>query len=397
MQKQQHPIEEVELNGSKVTILGTAHVSKASADKVAELLESGEFDGVAVELCETRYNSLKDPDAVSKMDLFKVIKEGRVLMVASSLALGAYQQRLADQFGIQPGAEQRKAIELGDKLELPILRIDREIATTLKRVANNVSWYKRIHLFMGLLAGVLTREEITEKEVERLKEGDMLETAFAKFATDRQDLYHPMINERDQFMIAKLNHATQNKHYKNLLVVIGAGHLKGMVKESQHPSDNPLQQIEELSALPTAKKWTRFIPWVIVAVIMAGFAIGFMKSPEMGWEMVWDWVLINGALSALGAALAMGHPLTILSAFLAAPLTSLNPTVGAGMVTAGAELYLRKPTVSDFESLRHDCTEAKGWWKNRVSRTMLVFIFSTLGSAIGTYVAGFRILEKLTS
>ncbi len=391
----QQPIKEFELNGSEITLLGTAHVSRASADKVKELLESDKFDAVAVELCESRYKTLKDPNTISKMDLFKVIREGRVLMVAANLALGAYQQRLADQFDIEPGAEQRMAINIAQSRDLPVLRIDREIATTLKRVASSLSWWKRAHLFMGLLAGILTREDITEHDIERLKQGDMLETAFSEFAKDRQDLYQPMISERDQFMVARLLQETVRHPYQNILVVIGAGHLKGMHKQAQNPVDKPDEVIDELNTLPVAKRWPKYIPWIIVAFILAGFVIGFARSPDLGWGMVWDWVLINGVLSAIGAALAMGHPLTVVTAFVAAPLTSLNPTVGAGMVTAGAELYLRKPKVGDFETLRHDCTVPSGWWKNRVSRTLLVFIFSTIGSAIGTYIAGFRIFGKL--
>ena len=128
-----------------------------------------------------------------------------------------------------------------------------------------------------------------------------------------------------------------------------------------------------------------------------GFGIGFSRSSELGWQLVLDWVLINGGLSALGAMIAMAHPLTTLTAFLAAPLTSLNPTVGAGMVTAAVEIYLRRPEVGDFSRLRKDTSSLKGWWRNRVSRTLLVFLFSTLGSAAGTYVAGFRIFERLAS
>jgi pheromone shutdown-related protein TraB len=395
---EQEPIKQIELNGTKITLLGTAHVSKASADKVRELLLTGEFDAVAVELCETRYKALTDPDSIAKLDLFNVIREGRVLMVAANLALGAYQQRLADQFGIEPGAEQRVAITIAKDNNYPILRIDREIATTLKRVASNVSWWKRLHLFMGLLAGVLSKEEISEQEIEKLKEGDMLETAFSEFAQDRQDLYHPMINERDQFMVARLLEETAaNPALKNILVVIGAGHLKGMFEQAQQPASKPDEVVAALNLLPTAKSWPKYIPWLVVALVLSGFFVGFQRSPALGWELVIEWVLINGVLSAVGALIAAGHPLTVLTAFIAAPLTSLNPAVGAGMVTAGAELWLRKPKVADFSSLRQDCTAPAGWWKNRVSRTLLVFIFSTLGSAIGTYVAGFRILEKLTA
>jgi len=398
----QEPTHTLTLNGNHVTLLGTAHVSRASAEKVEELLASGEFDAVAVELCESRYNALKDPDAVAKMDLFKVIREGRVAMVAANLALGAYQQRLAEQFGIEPGAEQRAAIQMAQARDMPILRIDREIAVTLKRVAANVSWWRRLQLFMGLLGGVLTREEISEAQIERLKEGDMLETVFSEFAEDSQDLYRPMIEERDRYMVARLRQEAANASGQRVLAVIGAGHMKGMIAEGEKTeaaadAESPDAIIAALSALPTKRSWLKYIPWLIVAVIVSGFIAGFMRSPEFGLGVVLEWVLINGFLSALGALIAAAHPLTVATAFFAAPLTSLNPTVGAGMVTAAAELWLRKPTVGDFETLRHDCTHLGGWWKNRVSRTLLVFIFSTIGSAIGTYVAGFRIFEKIAT
>lgn len=395
MQADQEPIRTITLDGTQVTLLGTAHVSRASAEKVRELIESDAFDAVAVELCESRFQALRDPDAVAKMDLFRVIREERVLMVSANLALGAYQQRLAEQFGIEPGAEQRMAIQLGEEKHLPLLRIDREIATTLRRVAANIGWFKRLHLFTGLVAGVLTREEISEEEIEKLKDGDMLETAFSEFARDREDLYHPMISERDQFMVSRLLEEIRQSDYRHVLVVIGAGHMKGMLEVAANPPSDPAATIEALNHLPPKKRWPKFIPWIVVALILTGFAIGFSRDTGLGWEMVRDWVLINGALSAIGAALAAGHPLTVLTAFFAAPLTSLNPTIGAGMVTAGAELWLRKPKVADFATLRHDCTHAKGWWKNRVSRTLLVFIFSSLGSAIGTYVAGFTIFNRL--
>ncbi len=395
MESEQQPMKELRVNGSHVTLLGTAHVSRASADKVRELLESGEYDAVAVELCHSRYTALQDPTALERMDLFKVVKEGRVPMVAANLALGAYQQRLADQFGIEPGAEQRAAIEIAEARGLPVLQIDREIGTTLKRVAANVPWWKRLGLFAGLLASVISREEISEEEIERLKEGDMLETTFAEFAEDRKDLYEPLIDERDRFMAARIRQELAAGTHKNLLAVVGAGHLKGIVRYLQEDSTPPAEVVARLDRLPPPSRWPKLIPWIVVALVLLGFVLGFQRSPDIGWAMVKDWVMINGVLSALGALIAGAHPLTILTAFVAAPITSLNPTIGAGMVTAAVEIWLRKPQVGDFKRLRTDCTTLKGWWRNRVSRTLLVFLFSTLGSAIGTYVAGFRIFGRL--
>lgn len=391
----QEPIEELNIKGSKLTLLGTAHVSKTSADMVEQLIEGNDYDAIAVELCPSRYNAILSPDSLAKMNLMEVIRRGKASMVIANLAMGAYQQRLAEQFGIEPGAEQRKAIEMAQAHHLPVLLIDREIGTTLKRTASNLPWWKRWTLFTGLLLSLISREEVEEEEIEKLKEGDMLETTFAEFAHDREDLYIPLINERDSYMAARLTQEIEEKGHEDILAVIGAGHLKGITDKLRQGISDPATRITELDTLPKPSRWPKTIPWIIVALVFIGFGVGFYRSPALGWQLVWSWILINGSLSAVGAALAGAHPLTVVTAFVAAPITSLNPTIGAGMVTAAAELWLRKPTVKDFEQLRHDTTHWTGWWKNRVSRTLLIFLFSTLGSAAGTYIAGFRIAGKL--
>jgi len=396
MHASKEPRINVRLDDSELTLLGTAHVSRASADKVRELLQGGDYDAVAVELCPSRHQALMDPDTLARMDLFSVIRQGRVYMVVASLALAAYQQRLADQFGIEPGAEQRAAIVAAQERRLPVLLVDREIGVTLKRTAGNLSWWKRFGLFSGLLATLLSREEVTEEEIERLKEGDVLETTFAEFAEDRRDLYVPLIDERDRYMAARLREEIAEKRPEKILTVLGAGHIEGVAGHLREvPGRDPRTEITELDRLPSPQRWPKLIPWLVVVLVLGSFGYGFYQSSGLGLRVVLDWVLINGGLSALGAAVAAGHPLTVVTAFLAAPLTSLNPTIGVGMVTGAVELYLRRPSIGDFGRLRRDTATIKGWWRNQVSRTLLVFLFSTLGSAIGTYIAGFRIFERL--
>jgi pheromone shutdown-related protein TraB len=280
--------------------------------------------------------------------------------------------------------------------------VDREIGVTLKRVSAGLRWWSRLTLFSGLVAAMVSREQVDEAEIERLKEGDVLETTFAEFAQDRGDLFGPLIDERDRYMAARLRQEVERVGYGRILAVLGAGHLKGVAGYLETgAATDPGSEIAALDRLPTPARWPRLIPWAVVALVLTGFVYGFLRSPQLGWQVVadWvaDWVLINGVLSALGAAIAAAHPLTVITAFVAAPLTSLNPTVGAGMVTGAVELYLRKPSVGDFGRLRHDTAELKGWWRNRVSRVLLVFLLSTAGSAIGTYVAGFRIFDRLVS
>ena len=394
---QEEPLLTAHVDGAELTLLGTAHVSRSSAEKVRELLEAqdGGFDAVAVELCKSRFAAMMQPDALSGMDLFAVIREKRVYMVAASLALSAYQQRLADQFGIEPGAEQRMAIRLAETRGLPVLLIDREVGVTLRRAAQNLGWSKRLNLFSGLMAGMLSREQVAEDEIERLKQGDVLETTFAEFAEDRRDLYLPLIEERDRYMAVRLTHELREHGYRKVLAVVGAGHLKGLGQQLSQPHPNPERELSELDQVSAPARSWRFLPWAIAVVVLGLFAYGFTRSPELGWNLVLDWVLINGGLSALGTAIAGAHPLTVLGAFCAAPLTSLNPTIGAGMVAGGIELTLRRPSVGHFARLREDVTSVRGWWRNRVSRVLLVFIFSTIGSAAGTYLAGFRIVGRL--
>ena len=390
------PSATLTLGETKLTILGTAHVSKASAEEVARLLDEGDFDAVAIELDEHRHAALVDPERWAKLDLFAVIRQGKAGMVAASLALGAFQQRLADQLGIEPGAEMRTAVRAAQSRELPLLLIDRDIGVTLKRVYHNVPWWQRLTLIGGLLASVVSREEVSEAEIEKLKEGDILEATFAEFAEDQRRLYEPLIAERDAYMAARLREELARKPYRHVLVVIGAGHLKGLVAHLQSPpSLPPAEARKQLETLPKVRPWWRLLPWLIVVLVLTGFYFGFRQSPELGWQLLVDWFLINGTLAALGTIIAKAHPVTILGTFLAAPLTSLNPTVGAGFVAAGLELWLRKPHVGDFSTLRRDVTELKGWWRNRVARTLLVFLLATLGSAAGTYLAGGLIIGRL--
>ncbi len=392
------PIITLEFNNYKITILGTAHVSQASADKVKELIATGEYDAIAVELCPSRYKAIVNPDALAKMDLLQVIKKGQASMVAASLALGAFQQRMAEQLGVEPGSEMRTAIKDATDAKLPVLLIDREIGTTLKRIYYNVPWWRRFELYSGLLASIVTRESVSSEEIEKLKEGDVLESAFLQFSQSQKDLFKPLISERDEYMSARLIKECKENNYKHTLAIVGAGHLKGikeiLINRSINDTD---RKLEELDAIPNTASWFKYLPWMIVALILIGFAFGFDRSSDMGIAMIIDWVFINGGLAALGALIALAHPLTILAAFLAAPITSLNPMIGAGMVAATAEIFIRKPQVEDFSRLRSDAATLKGWWHNQVTRILLIFLLSSFGSAMGTYIAGFRIFERLSS
>ena len=392
----EQPLRHVHRDGVEYTVIGTAHVSKASADAVKEMAESGDYDAIAVELCQARYDALTAERKWTDLDLYKIIREGKAGLVMANLALSAYQRRIADQFGIEPGAEMRAAAVAAKERDLPLQLIDRDLATTLRRSYANVPWYKRLYLMAGLAFGMVSSEEIDEEAIEKLKEGDILESTFTEFAEQSPELFEALIAERDRYMAARLREENMDSDGRKVLVVIGAGHMEGLAGHLETGTTSPQREREELERMPPRAKWPRLIPWAIMVLVLAGFVLGFSRSPELGWQLVIFWVAINGGLAALGALIARGHPLTILSAVVAAPLTSLNPTIAAGMVTGLVESWIRKPRVSDLENLRFDITSLKGWFRNPATRILLVFFLSNLGSAIGTWVAGFKIIEALS-
>jgi pheromone shutdown-related protein TraB len=392
----EQPIRHVVRDGVEYTIIGTAHVSRASAEAVKELAGSGDFDAIAVELCQARYDALTAERKWTDLDLYKVIRQGKAGLVMANLALSAYQRRIAEQFGIEPGAEMRAAAVAAKERNLPLQLVDRDLATTLRRSYASVPWYKRLYLMSGLALGMISSEEIDEEAIEKLKEGDILESTFTEFAEQSPELFEALISERDRYMAARLREENAGADGRKVLLVIGAGHMQGLSGHLESDSASPAAERQQLEQMPARAKWPRVIPWAIMVLILTGFYIGFSRSPELGWQLVFIWVAINGGLAALGALIARAHPLTVLSAVVAAPLTSLNPTIAAGMVTGLVESWLRKPRVSDLENLRFDVTTVKGWFRNPATRILLVFFLSNLGSAIGTWVAGFRIFGALS-
>ncbi|MEE4295643.1 MAG: TraB/GumN family protein [Wenzhouxiangella sp.] len=388
------PVRHVQRDGVDYALLGTAHVSRTSAEAVERLIDSGHYDAVAIELCPSRFQAITDQDSWRKLNLFAVLREGKAGMMMASLALGAYQRRIADQFGIEPGAEMKAAIAGAERAGVPIQLIDREIGVTLRRASARLSLWKRWVMLNGLFFSMFSREEITEQDVEQLKEGDLLSQTFSEFSEVSPELYESLIAERDRYMAARLRQENTDRTGQRVLAVLGAGHLAGTASALQDQTD-PAAEVEKLDHTPPSSRFLKALPWLILVAVLTGFAIGFSRSPELGLSLVMTWVLINGSLSALGALIARAHPLTVVTALFAAPLTSLNPTIGAGMVAGAVEAWLRKPTVADFESLREDVVKVSGWFNNRVSRVFVVFFLSNLGSAAGTWIAGFRMVQQL--
>ncbi|CCQ92134.1 TraB family protein [Nitrospina gracilis 3/211] len=387
-------IKTLQHNGTTITLLGTAHVSQKSVELVEEKIRTGDYDCVAVELCPPRYENMVNQSWWKNLDIYQILKSGKGSLLLINLALSAYQRRLADKLGIEPGKEMARAIDLATEHNLRLEVIDRDITTTLQRMYRRVGFWQKLKLVGGMIASIFVGEEVTEEQIENLKEGDMLQSLVEEFGEELPEIKEVLIDERDQYMVGKLVKLAETPDApKNILALVGAGHLIGMVPAFESPPDS--EMVESLDRKPPPGRVGYYVGWGIGLFIISMFAVGYMRSPELGIDLILTWVVLNGSLSALGAALAFAHPLSILTAFVAAPITSLNPTIGAGMVVGIVESFIRKPRVADFESMRSDIAKWSMWWKNRVVRVFLIFFFANLGSAAGTFLAGTSIVHQL--
>lgn len=382
-------VHRLQLDSREIVLVGTAHVSQESVETVRATIAAEAPDTVCVELDSQRYQSLKDANRWESLNLIQVIKSGQTAFLLANLALAAFQKRMGLQTGVKPGAELAAAAELAEAEGRHLELVDRNIRTTLLRAWRKTGLWKKLNLVGALITGLFEKQVVDEEELARLRETDTLSAMLEEMAEMLPSVKTILVDERDQYMAHFIRQAPGEK----IVAVVGAAHLPGILRRI-HEETSP-ETILEISTVPPKAPLSKVIPWLIPAVVILLFVVGFFfgdRNRIAGAAI--GWVLANGTLSALGALLALGHPLTIATAFVAAPLTSLNPTIGAGMVTGLVQAFIAAPTVRDLERVGDDLATVKGWWGNRMTRVLLVFFFSNLGSAIGTLVA-FRWLKDL--
>lgn len=368
-------------DGKVLYLIGTAHVSGDSVKFVEECINEFEPDTVAVELDKNRMDVLKNRKKYEETDIIDIFKKKKVLFFTVQLIMSGYQKKIAEKTGSAPGSEFKKAIELAEEKDLKLVNADRDISVTLKRTINSMTFKEKVKFFTGMLFG--DDKDVDENAIEELKKGDMLMQIIGEMQDEFPSLKRTILDERDRYLAANI---AQNLGGKTVAVV-GAAHVPGILRRLQEEKPEE-DSLEDINFVPKGSKVTKMIPWIIPLLIIGMFIYGFFNGnvPDTLEAAIW-WVVINGTLSALGCALALGHPLTILAGFVAAPITSLNPTISAGIVTGFVQLYLVRPRVIDLETVSQDTMHLKGWWKNKLSRTLLVSLFSSIGSAIGTFAA----------
>jgi len=382
-------------DGVRFTLLGTAHVSRASVDAVEAAIAGGGYDAIAVELDANRHRAMTDPDAMAKLDVFQIIREGKIGLVAANLALAAYQRRLAAQLGVEPGAELKAAALGAVERGLPLHLIDRDVGTTLKRAWSSLGFWGRSKLMSGLAAGVFVEEDVDAADIDKLKRGGMLGSSFGGLATDTPQRYEAVIAERDRYMAAKLRAAAAGGSAKEILAVVGAGHLKGLAAALAEGTEDPAETTRTLDLVAEGSK----VPWftlIFATSLLAIFGWGFWHGGfDLGAKLVLDWTIITAIGGAIGCAAAGGHPLSILAAAIVSPVTPLIPALSSGMVSALIEAWLRKPTYQDMLDLRHDTGTLRGWWRNRFARVIVNFVLTNSGTALAVWVAGAKLVHGI--
>ena len=374
-------IHRLTLEDREIILIGTAHVSRQSAELVSQTIEAETPDTVCVELCRTRLAAIQDQDRWRNMDIVKIIKEKKALMLFMNLLLASFQKKIADKFGVKPGQEMLNAVNAAQSAGACVVPADREIQTTLSRVWRGMGFFEKLKLVFSMVFSLGQSDEIEEEDIEKMKQEDILQSLLSDVKESHPIIERALIDERDRFLAENIRQAPGDK----IIAVVGAAHVPGIKKYLT--GDTPID-LAELNTIPPAGNVGKVLKWLLPGLILALFVIGFMMEGKgAGTDMIWIWILANGVFAGIGAVLALAHPYTIASSIIAAPLTSLNPMIAAGWVSGLVEAFSRRPKVRDLEAIPQDITSVKGFWRNNVTRILLVVVFTNLGSTIGTMTA----------
>ena len=372
-----------------VLLVGTAHISRESADLVEEIIEQEQPDKVCIELDEKRYKALSEPQQWQNLDLKQIIKNKQLSTLLVNLVLSSYQKKLGGKLGVQPGTELLTAAKAAEKHGITVELCDRDVRVTLRRAWKATSLLKKGYLLATLLASLFDETELTEEKLAELRQQDVLSELMDEIGKALPAAKTALIDERDIFMAEKIKAAAGRR----VVAVVGAGHKAGIVRAMQEDNSG---RMEEINSIPPVSVSWKIAGWSVPAAVILSIAlIGVKHGASQAGANILYWILANGIPSAIGGVLALGHPATILAAFVGAPITSLTPVIGAGYVCAFVQVMTQPPLVREFEHAAEDIGTVRGWWKNKLLRVFLVFLLTGFGSAIGTWVGGYKIITNL--
>jgi len=380
-------------DGKEITLIGTAHVSQDSVDEVARAIDEIGPDRICVELDEGRYRSRTEKQNWENLNIKTILKENKGFLMLANMALSSYQKKLGEQMGVSPGDEIMRAATLATERNIPLSLCDREIQVTFKRAWRLSNGWNKIKLISSLLSAVFSDEKISNEELEKLKETNVLQSMLDEMAKELPTIKRVLIDERDQYLASKI-YAAQGER---IVAVVGAGHAPGLVAHMERLDRQEVStDTEKITTVPPPSQVGKILSWAVVIAIIGIIAAGFIRSGwNQGLEMFLYWFLLNSSLTGLAAILSLAHPVTIILSMLAAPVTALSPTLGVGMVAGMLEASMRKPRVKDFEQVSEDISRFKGWFSNRIIHALMIFMTTSIFASIGTFIAFPLLISKL--
>jgi pheromone shutdown-related protein TraB len=379
----------LEVDGREFIIVGTAHISRESADLVREVVEKEQPDCVCIELDAQRFEALSNKTRWENLDLRQVIRNKQLAALLANLVLASYQKKLGGALGVVPGTELLEAATVAKENGIPVALCDRDVRVTLRRASSAIGFFRKVMLLTNVMAGIFDSPELDEDDLRKLRERDVLNELMRELGEAMPALKYTLIDERDTFLTQKMKEARGDK----IVAVVGAGHVEGICRALRQSRDFDLEEINTIPPVSPVWKW---LGWGIPALIIASLiTIGITKGADVAGQNLLYWIVANGVPCTVGAIAAFAHPLTVAAAFFVAPVTSLTPVIGAGYVLAFLQAYVQPPMVKELEHLTDDIGVPRRWWRNRMLRIFLVFILTTVGSLIGTYVGGYEIIKNL--
>ena len=389
------------LGGKKIHLIGTAHVSRESIEEVTAAIrmeEPGQEKPamVCVELDEGRFAAITNQDNWERLNITKVLREGKGFLLIANITLAGFQRRLGNNLGVKPGEEMLAAVNTAQELGIAYSLCDREVQITLRRAWTRCGLWSKCKLLAALLSSAFVTEKLNADEIEGLKNSNELDGMMGELSDYLPTVKETLIDERDQYLAAKIWEASALPSARptagqgKTLAVVGAGHLKGIQAHlEQFAAGGKLPDLAQLNSIPPRSFFSKAAKWIIPVIILGLLVTGFIRADfYQSLEMLAKYILWNGGLAALGAILALGHPLAVLVSFFCAPFTTFVPFIGVGMVSGLVQATIRKPSVADAENMAADAASLKGLYGNRITRVLLVFFLSNIGSSIATFVSG---------
>ncbi|MGI6589755.1 MAG: TraB/GumN family protein [Candidatus Iainarchaeum sp.] len=372
---------EFEGKAKQVILVGTAHISKESIELVNKTIEEEQPDVIGVELDKARLEQLLSGKKWQETNLVEIIKTGKTYLFLLNIFLSNMQRQIGKQIGIEPGSEMLAAIKKAQEKRVPVQLLDRDVRITLKKAFSEMSLKEKFVLGTSFIAGFFgAGEKVTEEKIEELKKEDLINNLMKEMGKQFPSIKKVLVDERDAYITEMIKHSPGKK----IVAVVGAGHVEGIIKRLHSNKKINLTELNQIKKKKSFLKYLAPLLPIIFGIILIYTLL--IKGIDTTLSVLIYWILITGTCSALGALLAKAHPLSIITAFLSAPLTTLHPALAAGWFSGVVEARVNSPRVMDFETLP-DVSSLGQFYNNKVTHILIVAALTNIGAMIGVVIA----------